>query len=36
MNFYVVETVKTIETSIKDFDDIGPEFNLSVKVGSLV
>lgn len=34
MNFYVVEEYKTIKTSIKGFDDIGPEFNLSVKVSS--
>ncbi|XP_048099786.1 LOW QUALITY PROTEIN: integrin alpha-2-like [Alosa alosa] len=32
MNFYVVEENKPYKTSIKDFYDIGPEFNLSVKV----
>ncbi|KAL2092401.1 hypothetical protein ACEWY4_012199 [Coilia grayii] len=35
MNFYVVEEIQTIKSSIKNLDDIGPEFNLSVKLSTV-
>uniref|UniRef100_A0A673X1P5 Integrin alpha-2-like n=1 Tax=Salmo trutta TaxID=8032 RepID=A0A673X1P5_SALTR len=32
INFYVVDEAKEVQTSVKTLDDIGPEFNFSLKV----
>ncbi|XP_029574008.1 integrin alpha-2-like [Salmo trutta] len=34
INFYVVDEAKEVQTSVKTLDDIGPEFNFSLKIST--